>query len=241
TQWAGAKCESVKKPKPQKGCASIPGTELHAQSRRRAACSEELEGMSIEWHDNCADVVYYQLADSRAQIVVEKLTKNVNEAHLREIFGAYGPIREVELPMNRQFMTNRGTAYIMYNSPNASEAAIAHMHEAQLDGAVIHVSIVLPRRKFSRSPPPARRGLPPFESRRDAPQNPYRAPPPPSYGARAPPPQYRSPPPRRGYVPPTVEDAEQKPQEQDEICEGEVEELHKEQEQVAAKEEGRWG
>ncbi|MCJ1431133.1 hypothetical protein MMC27_000484 [Xylographa pallens] len=35
-------------------------------------------------------------------IVVEKLTKNVNEAHLREIFGAYGPIREVDLPMNRQ-------------------------------------------------------------------------------------------------------------------------------------------
>lgn len=34
--------------------------------------------------------------------MVEKLTKNVNEDHLREIFGAYGPIRDVELPMNRQ-------------------------------------------------------------------------------------------------------------------------------------------
>lgn len=36
------------------------------------------------------------------QIVVEKLTKNVNEAHLREIFGAYGPIKDIDLPMNRQ-------------------------------------------------------------------------------------------------------------------------------------------
>ena len=36
------------------------------------------------------------------KIVVEKLTKNVNENHLREIFGAYGPVRDVDMPMNRQ-------------------------------------------------------------------------------------------------------------------------------------------
>lgn len=51
-------------------------------------------------------------------------------------------------------MTNRGTAYILYYDPADAEAAIAHMHEAQLDGAILNVSIVLPRRKFSRSPPP---------------------------------------------------------------------------------------
>jgi RNA-binding protein with serine-rich domain 1 len=32
--------------------------------------------------------------------VVEKLTKNVTEAHLREIFGAFGDIEKLELPMN---------------------------------------------------------------------------------------------------------------------------------------------
>lgn len=52
-------------------------------------------------------------------------------------------------------MTNRGTAYILYCDPADAEAAIAHMHEAQLDGAILSVSIVLPRRTFSRSPPPA--------------------------------------------------------------------------------------
>ncbi|RMZ92532.1 hypothetical protein DV736_g249, partial [Chaetothyriales sp. CBS 134916] len=98
-----------------------------------------------------------------SKIVVEKLTKNVTEAHLREIFGSYGRIESVDLPLNRQFMTNRGTAYILYDHPSGSESAIAHMHEAQLDGAVITVSIVLPRRAFSRSPPPGRssRGGPP--------------------------------------------------------------------------------
>ncbi|KAL1636525.1 hypothetical protein SLS56_001108 [Neofusicoccum ribis] len=77
-----------------------------------------------------------------AAIVVEKLTKNVNEDHLREIFGAYGRIQDLDMPINRQFMTNRGTAYIMYGDAPSAEAAIAHMHEAQLDGAVLAVSIL---------------------------------------------------------------------------------------------------
>lgn len=151
--------------------------------------------------------------------MVDKLTKNVNEGHLREIFGAYGDIQSLELPMNRQcelaftisvscvavitcfilincltVMTNRGTAYIHYHDPLDAEAAISHMHEAQLDGAVLSVSIVLPRRTFSRSPPPGRtsrrfgggfgRGPAPFDT--------GRGPPPPS--------RYRSPPPRgRGF------------------------------------------
>lgn len=35
------------------------------------------------------------------QIVVEKLTKNVTEGHLREIFGSFGDIEYLDLPMNR--------------------------------------------------------------------------------------------------------------------------------------------
>lgn len=86
-------------------------------------------------------------------------------------------------------MTNRGTAYITFDSIGSAETAIANMHEAQLDGAVISVSIVLPRRRFSQSPPP-RRALPAFE-RHDV-RGPYRPPPPGGPGAR-----FRSPPPRR--------------------------------------------
>ncbi|KAL2022963.1 hypothetical protein VTK56DRAFT_4178 [Thermocarpiscus australiensis] len=92
------------------------------------------------------------------KIVVERLTKNVNEDHLYEIFGQYGEIDDLDLPLNRQSGTNRGTAYILYVNEADAQSAIAHMHEAQLDGSVINVSIVLPRRKLSPSPPTARRG-----------------------------------------------------------------------------------
>ncbi|KAM3421635.1 hypothetical protein BST61_g2021 [Cercospora zeina] len=91
-----------------------------------------------------------------AKIVIEKLTKNVNISHLREIFSTYGEISDLEMPMNKHFMTNRGIAYVLYSQPSYAEAAISNMHEAQLDGALISVSIVLPRRRFSRSPPPMR-------------------------------------------------------------------------------------
>ncbi|KAK2074957.1 hypothetical protein P8C59_009125 [Phyllachora maydis] len=92
------------------------------------------------------------------KVVVERLTKNVNEEHLWEIFGHYGEIEDMDLPIGRHTGTNRGTAYILYYHEADAESAISHMHEAKLDGATINVSIVLPRRKFSPSPPTARRG-----------------------------------------------------------------------------------
>ncbi|KAI1824974.1 hypothetical protein F4861DRAFT_217576 [Xylaria intraflava] len=92
------------------------------------------------------------------KIVVEKLSKTINEDHLYEIFGSFGTIRDLDLPMSRQFGTNRGTAYILYIHEDDALAAISSMHEANLDGSVINVSIVLPRRKFDPSPPTASRG-----------------------------------------------------------------------------------
>ncbi|KAI0996508.1 hypothetical protein K3495_g11674 [Podosphaera aphanis] len=109
------------------------------------------------------------------KIVVEKLTKNITADHLREIFGTYGTIRDLDMPMNRQFDFNRGTAYILYSAEVDAEAAIAHMHESQIDGAVINVSIVLPRRKFSPSPPLARKSA--NIDARPPPSSSYRGPP----------------------------------------------------------------
>ncbi len=42
------------------------------------------------------------LTSNAIQIVVERLTKNINEDHLYEIFGQYGEIDDLDLPVNRQ-------------------------------------------------------------------------------------------------------------------------------------------
>jgi hypothetical protein len=39
---------------------------------------------------------------NQLQIVVEKLTKNVNEDHLKEIFAHYGTVQDIDMPINRQ-------------------------------------------------------------------------------------------------------------------------------------------
>ncbi|KAH0615080.1 uncharacterized protein H6S33_000716 [Morchella sextelata] len=57
-----------------------------------------------------------------SKIVIEKLTKNVTEAHISEIFSAYGDIKTVDMPVNRQFFTNRGLCYLVYNSPSSAQA-----------------------------------------------------------------------------------------------------------------------
>lgn len=42
---------------------------------------------------------------SSQQIVVEKLTKNVTESHIREIFGGFGEIEYLDLPINKACKT----------------------------------------------------------------------------------------------------------------------------------------
>ncbi|KAI6782573.1 uncharacterized protein J7T54_003585 [Emericellopsis cladophorae] len=66
------------------------------------------------------------------KIVVERLSKTINEDHLYEIFGIYGRITDLDLPINRSSNTNRGTAYILFERVEDAESAVAHLHEAQL-------------------------------------------------------------------------------------------------------------
>ncbi|KAE8348830.1 hypothetical protein BDV28DRAFT_142607 [Aspergillus coremiiformis] len=140
---------------------SCPASQSRLLSRSRSRSRSLSRNRGSRWYRNRSYSRTPSPVDSiprSSKIVVEKLTKNVTESHLREIFRSFGGIESLDLPMNKAFMTNRGTAYILYGDPADAEAAIAHMHEAQLDGAVLNVSIVLPRRAFSRSPPPPQGG-----------------------------------------------------------------------------------
>ncbi|KOS20834.1 Arginine/serine-rich protein 45 [Escovopsis weberi] len=130
---------------------------LTPPARRNGRNRSDSRSWSRDRGRDSRDVSEGPLARS-TKIVVERLSKNINEDHLYEIFGQFGHIKDLDLPINRTFGTNRGTAYILYDYEADAEAAIAHMHEAQVDGAVINVSIVLQRRKLSPAPPLARRG-----------------------------------------------------------------------------------
>ncbi|PSN67499.1 hypothetical protein BS50DRAFT_474229, partial [Corynespora cassiicola Philippines] len=74
-------------------------------------------------------------------LVVENLSKNIKEEHVREIFGHFGPIRDLKLPIHPVFNVNRGTAYIMYTEIGDAEDAVRAMHDSQIDGMKLDVSL----------------------------------------------------------------------------------------------------
>ncbi|KAG0144804.1 hypothetical protein CROQUDRAFT_46772 [Cronartium quercuum f. sp. fusiforme G11] len=77
-------------------------------------------------------------------IEISKLTKNVTSRHLREIFGAYGEIRDIDLPIVRRIGSHRGTAVITFETGKAAQKAISHMDRGQLDGSLISVRMYRP-------------------------------------------------------------------------------------------------
>lgn len=146
-------------------------------------------------------------------VIITNLTRNVVEAHLQTIFGFYGQIVKVDLPLfgkceshvytyvSRMFILvsagqNRGKAALEYADPPSAHKAASHMDGGQLDGAILKVELSdLPVRTRSRSRP-----RPPRNGRDRVPRSPSR-----SRSRSRSPPSFR----RRGdgYVPPTRGDS----------------------------------
>ena len=68
---------------------------------------------------------------------VGHLTRNVNDAHIKEIFGTFGALKSVELAIDRVVNLPRGFAYVEFENRADAEKAKAHMHGGQLDGNVL--------------------------------------------------------------------------------------------------------
>ncbi|KIJ56699.1 hypothetical protein M422DRAFT_149663, partial [Sphaerobolus stellatus SS14] len=74
-------------------------------------------------------------------IVVKNLTRNVVEAHLRKVFGFYGEIKKVDLPLYGKSGQNKGKAALEFFESDAAEKAASHMNKGQLDGATLDVEL----------------------------------------------------------------------------------------------------
>nr|GEW72156.1 serine-threonine/tyrosine-protein kinase catalytic domain-containing protein [Tanacetum cinerariifolium] len=152
---------------------------------------------------------------------IDQLTRNVNENHLREIFGNFGEVVHVRLAMDPTVNLPRGSGYVEFKTRSDAEKARLHMDGAQIDGKVVQAKFTLPERK-KVSPPPkslatgSRRDVAKNDAEKDGPTrirdgSPRRKPlsPPrrrspiarraPRRGS--PPPRRGSPPPRRGSPP----------------------------------------
>ncbi|KAK2466510.1 hypothetical protein APHAL10511_002152 [Amanita phalloides] len=86
-------------------------------------------------------------------VIVTNLTRNVVESHLQTIFGFYGQIAKVDLPLFGKSGQNRGKAALEFSDAISAQQAASHMDGGQLDGAILKVELSdLPIRTRSRSP-----------------------------------------------------------------------------------------
>ncbi|EFJ13110.1 hypothetical protein SELMODRAFT_424875 [Selaginella moellendorffii] len=99
-------------------------------------------------------------AEDSSRLHVSQLSRNVNESHLKEIFGNYGDIIAVDLAMDKTVNLPKGFAYVDYKSKSDAEKAQQFMDGAQVDGLVISVKLT---RKVSpaRGVSPKRDAVPP--------------------------------------------------------------------------------
>ncbi|MCQ2817180.1 MAG: RNA-binding protein with serine-rich domain 1 [archaeon] len=75
-------------------------------------------------------------------LVVQGLTKNVNKAHLKEIFGNYGEINEVYFPIDNSTRLNKNYAFVEFKDLNDAEKASLFMDGGQIDGVFIKTEIL---------------------------------------------------------------------------------------------------
>jgi len=68
-----------------------------------------------------------------------------DEPRLREVFGAYGEVTDVFLPMERGTNRPRGFGFVTFADRASAEDAISKMDQSQLDGRTLRVNESKPR------------------------------------------------------------------------------------------------
>ena len=68
---------------------------------------------------------------------VGHLTRNVTEEHLRSIFSLWGPLKNVEIAMDRAVQLSKGFAHVEFEKHDDAVNALDHMHGGQIDGNMV--------------------------------------------------------------------------------------------------------
>ncbi|KAL3772629.1 hypothetical protein ACHAWU_006055 [Discostella pseudostelligera] len=83
--------------------------------------------------------------EEEVKLYVGNLDYTTDEPRLREVFGAYGTVTDVFLPMERGTSRPRGFGFVTFSNRSAAEDAASKMDQSQLDGRTIRVNESKPR------------------------------------------------------------------------------------------------
>ena len=79
------------------------------------------------------------------KLFVGNLSFNTTESQLRDAFGAFGVVAEVNLMTDRETGRPRGFGFVTMNTPEEAQAAIEGLHGKSVDGRDLTVNVAKPR------------------------------------------------------------------------------------------------
>ncbi len=84
-------------------------------------------------------------------IYVGNLSFNMSETQLQELFEEYGPVKSVNIVMDKYTNRPRGFAFVEMENKEQGENAVHELHEASVDNRIITVNEARPRKERSNS------------------------------------------------------------------------------------------
>jgi len=79
------------------------------------------------------------------KLYVGNLSYSTTENNLQDLFGAHGPVTEVNLMQDRVTGRPRGFAFVTMETPEGAQAAIAALNGKNVDGRALTVNEARPR------------------------------------------------------------------------------------------------
>eukprot|EP00397_Hematodinium_sp_SG-2012_P051605 GEMP01060550.1.p1 GENE.GEMP01060550.1~~GEMP01060550.1.p1 ORF type:complete len:186 (+),score=45.10 GEMP01060550.1:72-629(+) len=87
-------------------------------------------------------------------LYISNLSRNVNDDHLKNIFGSYGKIQNAAISVDKTVGLPKGYAYVEFEHLKDADKAAECMHQGQIDGSTISVTFF---KKPEKEKSPARK------------------------------------------------------------------------------------
>ena len=96
-------------------------------------------GSNSKWKEQEESLVGAETVGESGRIFVRNLSYSVTEDELRELFSKYGPLTEVNLPVDRITRRSKGFAFITFMMPEHAVQAFSDLDGSTYQGRLLHL------------------------------------------------------------------------------------------------------
>ena len=110
-----------------------------ADSLGRGSHTDAAEGANPKWRQQEEGLAGAETVGESGRIFVRNLTYSVTEEDLRELFASFGPLTEVNLPIDRLTRRSKGFAFVTFMMPEHAVAAFSQLDGTTFQGRLLHL------------------------------------------------------------------------------------------------------